>query len=146
MAEQHADQRYLIWKDCNEHSEAWKAEQQRIQDEANRKRAEAAKEQPRTESGFAEKQVVPQLVAAPEPNRSSTAKAVASKSNRGAVERMDMLSRERPDLAAKVKKGEIPAAAAKGNDNAVKDRETVVAQVVQPVIKTAVTREAQHGY
>lgn len=105
------DQRYLIWKDCSEHSDAWQTEQRMIQDEANRKRSEAAKEQPRTESGFSEKQVVPQVVAAPE-HKSSTAKATASKTNRGTVERMDRLSRERPDLAVKVKAGDLPAAVA----------------------------------
>ena len=38
-----AAQRYLIWKACHEKSEAWQAEQRRIQEEANRKRSEAAK-------------------------------------------------------------------------------------------------------
>jgi len=38
-------------------------------------------------------------------NKSSTAKAKASKTNRGTVERMDRLERERPDLADKVKVG-----------------------------------------
>lgn len=37
----------------------------------------------------------------------SAAKAAASKTNRGAVERMDMLKKEAPELAEKVKKGEI---------------------------------------
>jgi len=45
------EQRYLIWKFCSEHSESWLAEKQRIADEANRKRSEAAKEQPRTDDG-----------------------------------------------------------------------------------------------
>ena len=62
------EQRYLLWKYCHEQSEAWQTEQGRIQDEGNRKRAEAAKAQPRTKTGFAEKpnqQVVPQSVAEP---------------------------------------------------------------------------------
>ncbi len=42
----------------------------------------------------------------------STAKAKASKTNRGTVERMDRLVKERPDLAEKVKVGEIHEAAA----------------------------------
>lgn len=46
-----ADQRYLIWKRVNEGSEVWQAERQRNQDEANRKRSEATKQQPRTEDG-----------------------------------------------------------------------------------------------
>lgn len=42
---------------------------------------------------------MPHDVAAPEPvNRSSPAKAAASKTDRGTVERMDTLKRERPDL------------------------------------------------
>jgi len=40
------------------------------------------------------------------------AKAKASKTNRGTVERMDRLAKERPDLAEKVKVGEITEAAA----------------------------------
>lgn len=102
------DQRYLIWKDCNEHSDGWKTEQRRIQEEANRKRSEA-------QAG------IPKVIASQRratssgntlPERTTTAKASASKTNRGAVERMDMLSRERPDLAEKVKTGELPSAAA----------------------------------
>lgn len=44
--------------------------------------------------------------------RTSTAKAKASKTNRGTVERMDRLEREAPNLAKKVKVGEIAGAAA----------------------------------
>ncbi|MFZ3118223.1 MAG: MT-A70 family methyltransferase [Variovorax sp.] len=127
-----ADQRYLIWKDCSEHSAAWMAEQQRIQDEANRKRSEAAKVQhevsnPRAGETVAEKPVQPQVVARPETeslvvaqvvpvpetaHKTREAKAAASKTNRGTVERMDRLVRDRPDLAEKVKVGELPAASA----------------------------------
>jgi len=111
-----AAQRYLIWKACHEKSEAWQAEQRRIQEEANRKRSEAAKERERKEDGT--------LKASSEPttcgrtgSRTSTrtgtkAKAAASKTNRGTVERMDRLVKERPDLADKVKVGEIHEAAA----------------------------------
>lgn len=42
----------------------------------------------------------------------SAAKATASKTNRGSVERMDRLDRERPDLAEKVIAGELKAAEA----------------------------------
>lgn len=106
-----ADQRYLIWKFCHEHSEAFQEEKRRIQEEANRKRSEAAKEQPRTEDGtrLAEKgQVVPQKVGRPDHIPPSTkAKTEASKTNRGAVERGDKLAKERPDLAEQVRKGEV---------------------------------------
>lgn len=105
-----AEQRYLIWKDCNEHSEAWQAEQRRIQDEANRKRSEAQKDVPKAEA--AERAATTCGTTFKQPERSSAAKATASKTNRGAVERMDRLVRERPDLAEKVKTGELPAAAA----------------------------------
>jgi hypothetical protein len=73
----------------------------RIQDEANRKRSKAAKAQPRTETGFAEKQVVEQSVLPPAPKSepAKKAKAAASKTNKGAVARGDKLIKERPDLA-----------------------------------------------
>jgi len=114
------DQRYLIWKSCSEKSESFQAALKAIQDEANKKRSEAAKEQERsvTETGktfFMEKesQVVPQPVARPDkPKRTSKKKADASKTNRGTVERMDRLSKKRPDLAEQVKVGEIKATAA----------------------------------
>ena len=41
----------LIWKRAMEHSDEWCARQQAIQDEANRKRSEATRAQPRTEDG-----------------------------------------------------------------------------------------------
>jgi hypothetical protein len=126
-------QRYLVWKSCSEKSEGWKAEQKRIRDEANRKRAEAAKVQhevsnPRAGETMAKPKpvlnitpeeeapktlVVPQSVGTPEvkpapiqkqpvapqtagppfpppdKNKTNQAKAAASKTNRGTVERMD---------------------------------------------------------
>ena len=110
-----ADQRYLIWKRVNEHSDEWQAEQKRIQDEANRKRSEATKVQPRSEDGTMQKKPVqPQTVTKPDysKTKSSTAKATASKTNRGAVERMDRLDRERPDLAERVIAGDMKPAEA----------------------------------
>ena len=106
------EQRYLIWKFCHEQGEAWQAEQQRIADEANRKRSEAAKEQPRTDTGFDKKQVVQQSVGAPDKNKTQQSKAVTSKTNSGAVARGDKLAKERPDLAAQVRLGEIRPAEA----------------------------------
>mgnify|MGYP001281231179 CR=1 FL=1 len=112
-----AEQRNLIWKRCHEQSEIWHAEQQRIQDEANRKRSEATKEQPRTEDGlWQDKEAGGGTSSAttrePKEHKSRTAKAAASKTNRGTVERMDRLEHGRPDLADKVVTGELPAAAA----------------------------------
>lgn len=111
-----ADQRYLIWKSCAEHSEVWQAEQRRIADEANRKRAAATTAQHAVSKPRAGERktgmVVPQVVGTPKRNVTNEAKAAASKTNRGAVERMDQLANNRPDLAEKVKVGELPAAAA----------------------------------
>lgn len=121
-----ADQRYLIWKRCHENSAAWQDEQRRIAEEANRKRAEAAeagrvgraaaKREETAEVAFSRATTSGTTKADQDkphgPNRSTTAKAAASKTNRGAVERMDALSAKRPDLAEKVEKGEMPAAAA----------------------------------
>lgn len=107
------EQRYLIWKFCHEHSSAWQNEKQRISDEANRKRSEAAKEQPRNETGFAEKEAGSRTQCpktSGEPGKES--KAAASKTNPGAVARGDLLAKERPDLASAVMKGEIKPAEA----------------------------------
>jgi len=112
-----ADQRYLIWKSCSEQSAAWQAQQQRIQDEANRKRAESAQARPRHDDGT----LAPSSASTSSGQTGHTssprgqgtaAKAAASHTNRGAVERMDQLARERPDLAEQVKAGALPGAAA----------------------------------
>lgn len=107
-----ADQRYLIWKSCSERSEAWLAEKRRIEREANEKRSEAAKGNDNAARDREPKTVQPQSVAKPSyhETKSSTAKAALSKTNRGSVERMDQLSRERPDLAARVKVGALKSA------------------------------------
>ena len=108
------DQRYLIWKFCTEHGAAWRAEQQRIADEANRKRSAAAREQhavsnPRAGESLVREQSVP----APEaPRPGKAAKAAAAKVNAGAVARGDKLAKDRPDLADKVRLGEMKPAAA----------------------------------
>jgi len=93
--------------------QSWQAEQRRIKEEANRKRSEAAKEQPRikTEDGktiFAVSQVDEQSVHPPERQKEAKerkAKAAASKTNPGAVARGDKLAKERPDLADMVRLG-----------------------------------------
>ena len=75
-------------------SGAWQAERQRIQDEANAKRSAATKEQPRTEGGKRLTSGSPTTSGdtrdrkAERERESSTAKAQASGTNRGAVERM----------------------------------------------------------
>ena len=96
------DQRYLIWKLAMEHSDQWRAKQQAIQDEANRKRSEAQKDIPKAE--MERKATDSGSTSHSDPaNKTSTAKAAASRTNRGAVERMDGLDAKRPDLAAKVR-------------------------------------------
>lgn len=106
-------QRYLIWKFCHEQSASFQSEKRRIADEANRKRSEAAKEQPRTESGFAKKQVVGQSVPSTgNTHKGKQAKAAAAHVNMGAVGRGDNLANNRPDLAEGVRKGAIKPAEA----------------------------------
>lgn len=89
------------------HSEAWLAEKRRIAEEANRKRAEATKAQHEVSRPWAGEEkpevVVQQSVGSPsdKPNHTppaTTAKAKASKTNAGAVQRGDLLVKQRPDL------------------------------------------------
>lgn len=112
-----AEQRYLIWKHVHENSEEWRQQRRRIAEDANRKRAEAAAERPRAEAGTFKPvvaQSVQQVEAHETPARDVTrqAKVEAAQVNRGAVERGDRLAAVRPDLAAKVRKGEIKPAEA----------------------------------
>jgi N6-adenosine-specific RNA methylase IME4 len=110
-----AERRYLIWKRVNEQSDEWRAVQKRIQDDANEARAEAAKagrvgRASSQGSGFS--LTTDSGSTKPNSYAGSKAKAAASNTNRGAVERMDRLDRERPDLAEKVIAGEIKPAEA----------------------------------
>jgi N6-adenosine-specific RNA methylase IME4 len=106
------DQRSLIWLYVNEASAEWRAAQEAIREEGDRKRSEAmvgkrnaAKDKPEI--------VVPQLVAPPiQPERSSAVAAKAAGTNRGSVERMSKLKRRRPDLADKVRDGGMKPTAA----------------------------------
>lgn len=107
-------------------SAAWQAEQQRIQDEANEKRAEAAKKQiaaqQRDDTGKVQSRVDPQVEGQPgtpaPPSRdhakkhaqsSATAKAKLIGTSRANVERADMIERHSPELAEKVARGEVSA-------------------------------------
>lgn len=111
-----ADQRYLIWKHCHEHSEAYLSEKRRIQEEANTKRSEAAEKRERSNGGAfrpSGKPVVQQSVGTlVDKNKSQSAKASLAKVNMGAVARGDRLANVRPDLAEKVRKGEVKPAEA----------------------------------
>jgi len=100
------DQRYLIWRSCARQSGAWQAEEQRLRDSANRARSESQKGIPRAVASERRPTDCGQTFTAPRA-RGSAIRAAASNTNRGAVERMDRLERERPDLAEKVRFGEI---------------------------------------
>lgn len=112
---------FQVPKNFHEHSEAWLAEKRRIADEANRKRVvsmqgnqNASKAEPKQEEETVVQQSVGSL-SADKPNHTppaTTAKAAASKTNAGAVQRGDLLEKKRPDLAEKVRKGEMKPAEA----------------------------------
>lgn len=110
-----AEQRYLIWHHCNANSASHQADLQRIQDEANRKRSEAAIKQHEVSKPYAgEEMVRGQSVPTPSnaPRPGKQAKAAAAKVNLGAVARGDKLINTRPDLAEKVRLGKITPAKA----------------------------------
>ena len=109
-----AEQRYLIWKHCYEKSEEFQAELKEIAEEANRKRAGAAREQPRKQDGtMGAKPVVEQNVPQPvDRHAGKAAKATAAKVNPGAVARGDKLAKDRPDLADEVRLGRMKPAEA----------------------------------
>ena len=130
------DQRAAIWVHCNAQSKAWQAEQARIRDEANRKRSatqvgaskDEAKERACTSSSRTSRQ----------PERE--AKAAASGTNKGAIQRAEQMERDRPDLAEKVRKGELkPAARRKMQKDAVAER--VQAQQAGKVAEVVEARE-----
>lgn len=109
------EQKALVIEELLEKSDAWQATQQRIKDEANRKRSEAAKEQhavsnPRT--GEVKPVLVePQLEAPPnDPKQSKKFAAEKAKQIgvcRSAAERAATIRTARPDLAEKVKAGDM---------------------------------------
>lgn len=103
-----ADQRYLIWKHCHERSEEHRETQRRIAEEANRKRSKTQKGVPKEEAKERARTECPKTFAEP----GKAAKAAASKTNPGAVARGDKLAKHRPDLAEKVRTGELKPAEA----------------------------------
>ncbi len=108
-----AEQRYLIWKHCHERSEAFRAEQERIAEEANRKRSKAARgnENAARHKKNSSGTECPTTVSG-DRHAGKTSKAKASKTNPGAVARGDKLTKHRPDLAKKVMQGELKPAEA----------------------------------
>lgn len=126
------DQRYILWAECAENDKAWQAEQRRIQEEANRKRAEAAREQiaaqQRDEDGKikpgaatscgttrtpAPPKAAEQPKEEPKPTRTSDKKAEQANVDRGTVERNDWLKRHHPDLHQQVKEGKLTSSRAR---------------------------------
>lgn len=154
-----AEQRYLIWKHCHAQSAKWTSEQQQIRDKANQKRSKAAKSQPRKNGRISgppmicpqcggsihlgkekehkcKKQVPQQSVEVPASDKGNQAKAAASHTNRGAVARGDKLAKDRPDLAKKVRQGEMKPADAyrqMKRDEVVKNLESVEAKKAKAV-------------
>ena len=126
-------QRYLLWLDGREGDEAWQAEQSRIQDAANKARAEAAKGNdnaakaaPKNSGGtkcattvFAEVKPDGQLDSSQ--NRTRDKKAEAAGVSRKTVEMADTLANKRPDLIAQVKAGETTLS--KAHTQAKKDEQ-----------------------
>jgi N6-adenosine-specific RNA methylase IME4 len=109
-----AEQRYLIWRFCSDNSEKLQAEKKRIEQEANRKRAEAAKAQENRGNRYTAKkeptlEVGVHSVQPPLKKQPKQRQAIAelSKTNNGAVARGDILIKERPDLAKAVMQGTI---------------------------------------
>ena len=109
------EQKYAIWKYVNEQSGEWQARQEAIKTEANRKRAEAAKERERRDDGTFEPVVAQnvQPVDTPKEAKTREAKAAASGVGRGAVERIDTMANKRPDLVEKIRTGEMKPAEAR---------------------------------
>ncbi len=102
------DQRYLIWKSCAQKSGQWDQMRQKLQKRANQSRSELLKGRPRS--------CTPSTSCGRDTEKprgqGSALRAAASKTNRGAVERMDRLQRVRPDLAEKVREGTLSSAEA----------------------------------
>ena len=129
-------QRYLLWADCAKGDDTWQAEQQRIQDAANKARSEAAKSgevgraSVRNKGDFSggtkcatTKASDAQLSGAAEANQNRTRdkKAEAAGVSRKTVEMADTLANKRPDLIAQVKAGETTLS--KAHTQAKKDEQ-----------------------
>ena len=135
-----ADQRAQIWVHVNAQSVEWQAEQQAIKDTANRKRSEAAKEQPRNEDGtMGQKEpLVAQTVQPTDKeifehsiNRaiSRAAMSQASSTNAGAIQRAITREKKDPIIAEKVRKGEMKPAEA---DRQIKKQEVYAKAAALP--------------
>lgn len=101
------EQRYLIGKFCHEQSEGWQVERARIRDEGNRKRSESQKGVSKAD---ASERRGTQSTTTLHVARESKAKHFGV--NVGAVAKGDALAAKRPDLAEKVRVGEVKPAEA----------------------------------
>jgi hypothetical protein len=111
------DQRYLIWKHCQEQSDQWQAARLVAKIEADKQRSEAAKKRDRKPDGtLASGGTLCPTTG--DRHKGKAAKAAASNSNRGAVARGDKLAKHRPDLAEGVRLGKIKSADARAHGTA----------------------------
>lgn len=111
-------QKYLCWKLKEEKSAEWRVRVEKIHKEGDRKRSEAAKEgkvgraaaKEALFSGGSLCSTTERDEGAIESRRATTAKAEAASVDIGTVKRMDTLATHRPDLAEKVRTGEMKPA------------------------------------
>jgi len=107
-----AEQRYLIWAEINERQIEWLAQKNKA--EANVKRSEATQERPRNDDGTLLSSKRSTRPVTGNTNKTRIDKAQESGTNYSAVKIGDTLRKNRPDLAEKVRLGELkPAAAAR---------------------------------
>lgn len=134
------EQQVLVEGELIGKSDAFKAEQQRIRDEANRKRAEAAKGNDNASKDREAKTVEPQSEAplntsrAKTPQKTATVKATQIGVSRAAVERAESIKKHSPVLAEKVAQGDMSASEAirEIKKSAIAERlETVAAREVE---------------
>jgi N6-adenosine-specific RNA methylase IME4 len=131
------EQKALVLGELVERSDEWSVLQNKIQHEANQKRADAARGNDNAARDRLEKTVVPQSVAQlnqdDRRHKSAPAKASILGVNRGAVERAATIKRKDPELAEKVASGEVTAT------NALREirRKEIIAQLEDTTAKEA---------
>jgi hypothetical protein len=114
------EQKALVVGKLIKGSEEYQSALTKIQEEANRARSEAAKEQHKVSNPWAGEKmetevVIPQIEGTPpfrDKNKGAEAKAAMLEVSRPAVERAATIKRKSPELAEKVASGEITASAA----------------------------------
>lgn len=114
-------QRAIIKEQIDRASGAWEDAKRRVAEEANRKRSEAAKEQPRSDDGsrLAQVRVPKEHPPAQSVRPTRAAKAEAAHVSPSTQAKAEWIVNKRPDLAEKVAKGEI-----KGSDALKEIRKT----------------------